>query len=368
MRTFARIHRSHLKRNFESIRGAAGPSVEILAVIKADAYGHGACEVAQTLIEAGASQFAVACMEEGIELRAAGIRCDIVILGGLTEGQEATASEFRLTPVIHNACQLRNWQKQAIRDQQQLRYHLEVDTGMNRLGLQITNAAQLAHLIAEASALQLAGIATHLASAEDFADEQTSQQQERFAALVGELRRSGIRPRYLHQANSATIAYRPAMDCTMVRPGLALYGYLSPAHGVAPEPSIQVTPVLEWKTRILTVREVAAGGRLGYYGRYRAAKAMRAGVLPIGYADGFDRRMSEGGEVLVDGVRCAVLGLVSMDLTIIDLTPVPQAQAGDEVTLIGPGLDAQVMADRRGTIAYEVLCGIGKRVPRVYCD
>lgn len=368
MRTFARIHRSHLKRNFESIRAAVGPSVEILSVIKADAYGHGACEVAQTLTAAGANQFAVACVEEGIELRAAGMECEIVILGGLTAGQEATASEFRLTPVIHTACQLREWQKQAIRDRQQLRYHLEVDTGMNRLGIQATSVPQLAQLIAEASALRLEGIATHLASAEDFDDEQTSQQQERFAALVAGLQQGGIRPRYCHHANSAAIAYRPAMDGTMVRPGLALYGYLSPTHGDAPDACIHVAPALEWKTRILTVREVAAGERLGYYGRFRASKPMRAGVLPIGYADGFDRRMSEGGEVLVGDMRCRVLGLVSMDLTIIDLTPVPQAQTGDEVTLIGPGLDAQVMADRRGTIAYEVLCGIGKRVPRVYCD
>ncbi len=368
MRTFARIHRSHLKRNFESIRAAVGPSVEILAVIKADAYGHGACEVAQTLVSAGASQFAVACVEEGIELRAAGIRCEIVVLGGLAPGQEATASEFRLTPVIHSACQLRDWQKQAIRDQQQLHYHLEVDTGMNRLGMQAMGGPQLAQLITEASALHLEGIATHLASAEDFGDEQTSQQQECFAALVAALQKSGIRPRYLHQSNSAAIAYRPAMDSTMVRPGLALYGYLSPTHGNAPHTRIQVTPALEWKTKIFTVREVAAGGRLGYFGRYRAPKPMRAGVLPVGYADGFDRRRSEGGEVFVRGVRCPVLGLVSMDLTIIDLTPVPDAEAGDEVTLIGPGIDAEVMADRRGTIVYEVLCGISKRVPRVYCD
>jgi alanine racemase len=270
--------------------------------------------------------------------------------------------------MIHTACQLREWQKQAIRDRQQLRYHLEVDTGMNRLGIQAPSVAQLAELITEASALRLEGIATHLASAEDFDDEQTGQQQDRFATLVSGLQQGGIRPRYCHHANSAAIAYRPAMGCTMVRPGLALYGYLSPAHGKAPDACIHVTPALEWRTNILTIRDVAAGERLGYYGRFRASGSMRAGVLPIGYGDGFDRRMSEGGEVLVGDTPCSVLGLVSMDLTIIDLTPVPQAQSGDEVTLIGPGLDAQVMADRCGTVAYEVLCGIGKRVPRVYCD
>lgn len=368
MRTFARIHRSLLQQNFENIRQAVGPKAAILAVVKADAYGHGAVEVARALAAVGAGHFAVACLEEAVALRSAGIEGEVLILGGLEPGQESAALEHRLTPVIQTRCQLQDWQKQAAAAQQQLPCHIEIDTGMNRLGMQISSASDLAGLLREASSLRLEGIATHLASADDFADDQTNQQRERFDALIAALRESGIQPRYIHQSNSAAVAYRPAMDLTMVRPGLAIYGYVSPSSGPAPASRLQVRPVLEWKTRIHSIKDVAAGSRLGYYGAYRAERPLRAAVLPVGYGDGLNRRMSEGGEVVVRGARCPILGLLSMDLTTIDLSSVPEAAVGDEVTLIGPMIDAQVMAERCGTIVYETLCGISKRVPRIYGD
>ena len=339
-----------------------------MAVIKADAYGHGAVEVARTLAAAGAAHFAVASIEEGIELRSAGIEGEVVLLCGLESGQTSEAVRHHLTPVVHTVCQLKEWQEQAIRARKKLPYHLEVDSGMNRLGLQASSAERLVQLISEYSAVELEGFATHLASAEDFSDEQTHQQQTCFNELVEGLKAAGITPRYIHRSNSAAIAYRPAMDGTMVRPGLALYGYLSPASGSAPAARIQVRPVLEWKAKIAAVKDVAAGSRLGYYGSHRAEKPMRIGVLSVGYGDGLDRRLSQGGQVLVGGKLCPIAGLISMDLTTIDLTAAPEAMPGQEVMLIGGDLSAQAMADCCGTIVYEVLCGIAKRVPRVYCD
>jgi alanine racemase len=236
---------------------------------------------------------------------------------------------------------------------------------MNRLGLP-SDPAVVADWIGSSPNLEIKGLATHLASAEDFNNSQADEQRRRFAAVAAGLRERGIRCGRLHLSNSAAIAYRPDWTEGMVRPGLALYGYLTAPLGPAPQPRIQVRPALEWKARILAVRDAPAGAKIGYEASFTATEPMRLAVISAGYGDGLSRRMSNGGQVLVRGERRPIVGLVSMDVTSADVTGFDGVEAGDEVTLIGDGLDASEMARQCGSIAYEALCGISSRVPRVY--
>ena len=366
MRTHAHIDLERLAANYQKIRGAVGGSVTVLPVVKADAYGHGAVEVGRTLSAAGAGWFAVSCLEEGVALRLAGIEGEILVLCGFHPGEEEDARVHRLTPMVHILGQLDRWDGQAAASGNRLPFHLELDTGMTRLGLDTGPLQRLVDSIRKASHLRLDGLATHLASAHDFIGEQSAEQSARFLRVTTQLRELGVRPRFLHISNSAAIAYRAGEDYSMVRPGLALYGYLPGPSGEAPEPRFSVEPVLEWKARIIMVRDAAEGVRLGYDGSCTAREPMLVGVVSAGYGDGFSRRMSNGGQVLIRNRSCPVIGLVSMDVTLVDLRSVPEAEPGDEVTLIGKGLDATVMAGHCGTIPYEVLCGLSKRVARIY--
>ena len=366
MRTHALIDLERLAANYQEIRATVGSNVTVLPVVKADAYGHGAIEVVRTLSEAGAGWFAVSCLEEGVALRTAGIEGEIVVLCGFYPGEEADARAHRLTPMVQTVEQLDRWNQQAGASGNRLPFHLELDTGMTRLGLDPEPLERVVDSIRRASHLRLDGLASHFASAHDFGGGQATEQSAQLLSLTKRLSERGIRPRYIHMSNSAAIAYRAGDDRGMVRPGLALYGYLPEASGPAPESRFRVEPVLEWKARMITVREVAKGVRLGYDASYTAPELLRVGVVSVGYGDGFSRRMSNGGQILVRGHACPVVGLVSMDVTLVDLRPAPQAEAGDEVTLIGKGLDATRMADHCGTIPYEVLCSLSKRVPRTY--
>ena len=365
MRTYARIDRRILQRNHESIQRAVGPDVAILAVIKGDAYGHGAVEVARALGAGRAAHFAVACLTEGLRLREAGVAGEIVVLGGAEPGEEPCFRAHALTPVIHTIEQLRAWEKEAAQSVDGLGCHLEIDTGMNRLGLPDDPSA-LSEWIQSAPHVKIQGLATHLASAEDFQSRQAEEQQRRFLVVAEGLRQRGVHCGRLHLANSAAIAYRPAWAADMVRPGLALYGYVCPPLGSAPASFVEVRPALQWNARILALREAAEGARLGYQGSYGAKGPMRVAVVSVGYGDGLNRRMSNRGVVLLRGERRPIVGLVSMDVTLVDVTGVQNLETGEEVTLIGPGLDAWEMARQCGTIAYETLCGIASRVPRVY--
>ena len=366
MRSVARIHRNRLRENFRAVCAAAGPQTAVLPVIKGDAYGHGVVEVARTLANAGARRFAVASAHEGATLRDAGFAQELIILCGLQQGEEPEAAALGLIPMVQSADQLDRWRDQASAAGKPLSYHLEIDSGMTRLGFDGVHTSEIVDCIQAAEGLRLAGVATHFASARDFTSEQTEQQLSTFRKAIEALAAEGIRPPVIHMANSAALAYRPELTGDMVRPGLALYGYVSPARGAAPESRLPVRPALEWSASILSIRDVREGSLLGYGGTYRATETMRVGVVGTGYGHGFDCRLSSGGEVLVGDRRCRVVGSISMDVTLIDLRRSPEALPGDEVTLIGDGLDAQVMADRCGTIVYEVLCGISGRVRREY--
>lgn len=337
-----------------------------MAVVKTDAYGHGAVEVARALAVRGCVKFAVACIAEAVELRESGVEGEIAVLSGLLAGEEELAAHLGLTPFMQDPGQLQRWNEQARAHARRLSYHLEVNTGMNRCGFDDTDLNMLAALAEQAEHLDFEGLASHHASAEDFTSDQYAAQQRRFSVAAAALAQRGLRPNYLHCANSVALAYRPELDLDLVRPGISLYGYVSQARGDAPASRLRLTPALEWITCIQKVRTVAAGTPVGYNGQFLAERETRIGVLPVGYGDGLDRRLSNRGEVLVADRRCPIIGLVSMDVTLVDLTGVPEATAGDEVMLLGRSLDAAYMANCRGTISLEVLCGISKRVPRVY--
>ena len=369
-RTRAEVNLGAIVRNYQSLRRILGDGVEVVAVVKANAYGHGFAPVGKALSAAGCGWFAVACLDEGVSLREAGIAGEILVLGGFLPGEEATGYRHRLTPHIHSRGQLLRWNAEAASADARPSYHIELDTGMHRMGWDGLDAqslaGDLAGAIEQATRADFHGLATHLASAENFRSDQTQRQNERFQSALRHLESLGIRPPHTHVANSAAALYRPSLGGNMVRAGLALYGYLPPLVGSAPVTPLQLEPALAWKARLAGVRNVSGGSNLGYAASYAVAKPMRVGVVSAGYGDGFDRRMSNGGAVLVRGQQCPVVGLVSMDVTLIDLSALPAAAIGDEVTLIGPSLDAQAMAGHCGTITYEVLSRISSRVPRVY--
>jgi len=366
VRTFVEISRSRLAANYQAIRRALPEAVEILAVVKADAYGHGAVEASRALAQAGARWFGVTSIEEGVELRRGGIPGGILVLAEPgPEGLNAL-EEFDLAMAVHSVGQLRDLDRWARLREVCPRIHLELDSGMGRLGLAEAGASEVAELLAASPHLRLEGLATHFASAEDLGSSQTEDQIRRFTRLVSDLAARGVRPRLVHMANSAALAYRPETWASMVRPGLALYGYLMPPRGGrVVEAPFHVAPALVWKARVITVKDFGAGVPLGYNASFRTERPMRIGVLAAGYADGLDRRLSNGGKVLAAGRAVSIVGLVSMDVCLVDLTETPQVCAGEYVTLLG---DAAAMAVHCGTIPYEILCRIGRRVKRVYTD
>jgi alanine racemase len=374
MRTFVEISRQRLVENYRALREVVGENVEMVAVVKADAYGHGAAEVASTLQQAGARWFGVTSVEEGIELRRHGLRGRILLLCGFEPGEQEALADFDLTPMIQGVGQLRDLAEWAGPRRRTARCHVEFDSGMGRLGVEEAQVDEVVDVFAGCPQVQLEGLATHFASAEDFTSRQTEEQIGRFRRVVERFARRGLRPRYTHAANSAALGYRPETygpaGGSMVRPGLALYGYLMPARGAEIAAAFRVSPVLAWKARILTIKPFPAGVPLGYNAAYRTERPMRVGVIAAGYADGLDRKWSNGGSALAAGRRVAILGWISMDVSLVDLTETPEAQPGDYVTLLGEEgperVDALEIADRCGTIPYEILCRIGRRAPRVY--
>ncbi|MCS7314835.1 MAG: alanine racemase [Bryobacteraceae bacterium] len=369
-RTWVEISRAQIAANFRAVRALVGPAVEVVPVVKADAYGHGAVEVARIVAREGARWLAVSTVEEGVALREAGIAARILVMADTLESSRAAFLEYALTPVVVSLDDLRAFEAWLAGRGAELRYHLKVDTGMGRLGV-IGSAEEIARAVRAAQRLRLEGLMSHLASAADYASPQTDEQIRRFTELLTALRRVGIVPAYAHLASTIPVAYaRREAWFGMVRTGHALYGYVSPARGPAPKPVLEVKPALTWKARILSVKQVPAGWPIGYGAMFRAPRPMRIGILGVGYADGLPHRLSNRGQVIAHGRFAPILGAVSMDLTTVDLSDCPEAAPGDAVTLIGEEgaarQDAQQLARLAGTISYDVLCGIRARVKRVY--
>ncbi|MGH9662833.1 MAG: alanine racemase [Bryobacteraceae bacterium] len=369
-RCWVEVSRARIAANFRAVREAVGAEIEVMPVVKADAYRHGAIEVSRVLLDEGARWLAVSNVEEGATLRMAGIAARILVMADFLPAERDALVEHELTPVIHSLDDLADWNRRAVRYGSALAYHLKIDSGMGRLGTR-GSAAEIANAVLSHRAVSLEGLMTHFASAGDYASSQTREQMAQFEQVRRGLAQAGIQPRYVHLASTIPISYgRREAWGNMVRPGHAIYGYVSPPRGNAPEPVLRVAPALEWKTQVLAIKEIPAGAPVGYGAMFRAARPTRVAVLAAGYADGIPHRLSNRGQVIAAGKLTPIIGAVSMDLTTIDATDCPELQAGGTVTLLGGengvSIDAQQIARVAGTISYSVLCGISARVKRIY--
>ncbi len=368
-RCYVEVSRSIIAANYRAVRDAvASEGARVIAVVKADAYGHGSIEVSKALVEQGAEWLAVSSVEEGVALRRAGIPSRILVMAGIMPWECGALAEFNLTPVIHSLEELRLLNERCAG----IQVHLKIDTGMNRLGA-LAEASEIIAALHAAPRVQVEGLMSHFASAADFTSEQTDAQIAAFHQMESSLTRLGFAAPIRHFASTNAVAY-PRRDAwmSMVRTGHAIYGYVSPARGHAPHAILRVRPALSWRTRIVLVKEVPAGSRIGYGGAFVAPSRMRIAVLSAGYADGIPHRLSNRGKVIAGGRFAPIVGPVSMDLTTIDITASPEMKPGDVVTILGRegdvSLDAQQIARTAGTISYNVLCGISARVKRFYID
>ncbi len=368
-RSWVEVSRQRIADNFGAIRGAVGATVEVMPVVKADAYRHGAVEVSRVLEANGARWLAVSNTDEGIALRDAGIGTRILVMADFLPFTREAMLAYDLTPVVHSLEDLAELNRLASARSERYRCHLKIDTGMGRLGVR-GEPARVAEAILAAPNVDVEGLMTHFASSANYQTGQTEEQMQAFETMAGALAAANACPRILHLSSSIPVAYgRVAAWQQMVRPGHAIYGYISPARGHAPAKIVQVKPALSWRATILSVKEVAAGSLVGYGGMYRTTQSMRLGVLAAGYADGIPHRLGNRGSVIVRGKLAPIVGAVSMDLTTIDLGDA-EVKAGDAVTLLGSegavSIDAQQIARWAGTISYSVLCGIHARVKRLY--
>jgi alanine racemase len=367
------ISLKQIVENFAAVREVVGSDVEVMPVVKADAYRHGAVEVSRALAGAGARWLAVSNVEEGAILRDRGITTRILVMADFLPSERSGILDYNLTPVIHSLGDIAEWDRMAGERGVAGDYHLKIDSGMGRLGTR-ASVSEILEAVGAAKQVRLEGLMTHFASAANYASTQTEEQQRLFHGICEELARSGLQPPILHLASSTPIAYgRKDAWQRMVRPGHAVYGYVSPvAKGNAPPRLLNVKPALTWKTAVLAVKDLPAGALVGYGGMYRTTQPTRIAVLAVGYADGIPHRLSNKGRVIANGQLAPIIGAVSMDLTTIDITHCPPLATGDAVTLLGTeggvSIDAQQMARIAGTISYSVLCGIHARVKRIYVD
>lgn len=374
--TRAEVNLAALRQNLRAIERRLGPSrPEVWGVLKADAYGHGAPAVARTLERAGIAGLCVALLEEGIELREAGIRIPILVMGGYYGHhhrglEEALARD--LTPVVYHVDQVQHLSRWVrARGTHAAAVHLKIDTGMSRLGARPDEFEALIAAVASTPEVKMQGLMSHLACADGADVAPTRDQIEKFSSAVAATRRIGLEPGTLHMANSAGMLRFPAARFDAVRPGLALYG-LSPL--ASDEIQRDLVPALRVRTEIVALRDIEAGEAVGYGHTFRATSRRRIATIPVGYADGFPRALSGKASVLVRGKRAPLAGIVSMDLAAVDVTDVPGAALGDEVVVLGAqegplGRDvvsADELASLTGAISWEILTHISRRVPRFY--
>jgi len=374
---WAEVSLSALRHNFEVLRTRLRSRSEICAVVKADAYGHGAVDCARALESAGASWFGVTSAQEGMRLRDGRIRGRVLVMTGIWDGEEHDVVEGDLTPAIWDASHVEKLQAAGARLGKRVAVHLKVNTGMTRLGADPHELPRLLQRIAASRNLELEGVFTHLASSEVLDSPSVNAQLAEFDAAMETVRVHGFSPRYLHVANTAAIFNRTHAWKTMVRPGLALYGYLLPFATTdgnlheSPD-SADLKPVLSWRTRIISLRSVPAGTAVGYNGRYVTSGNALIAAVPIGYADGLSRQLSCRGRMIVRDIYAPIAGNVAMDLTMLDVTDVPGVSVGDEVIVIGSSercsITAWEHARLANTVPYEILCAVSKRVPRFYAE
>jgi alanine racemase len=372
--TFAHVDLAALQSNFHAISAFLSDSVRleadqhapgIIAVVKANAYGHGAPSVAVALQEAGATMLAVADIEEGIVLRNAGVTAEILIFGALSVSDLQGVFEYNLTPTISTPGAGRSLQTAAAKRGVRLECHLKVDTGMNRLGLRFDNLERTLPELVGSANLHIKAVYTHFATADDVDCPLFQTQRERFNKVLAQLPRFGIRPRLIHAANSAATLRDSRLWFDLVRPGLMMYGVVPPPLAS----TVPLKPVMSLRSRVVAVKGIRPGETVGYGAHWTAPEPGRIAVVPAGYADGLDRRLAGRGSVLIRGRRAPIVGSVSMDMIMVDVTDV-QVETGDEVVIIGEQgndrIEAREIAAAIGTNPYEVLCRIGTRIERIY--
>lgn len=378
--TRAEVNLAHLRHNLRVLQRAVTPATgagpEVWGVLKADAYGHGAPALARTLERAGVSGMCVALLEEAVELRAAGIRAPILVMGGLHGARRDGVEELvanELVPVIYDAGQIERIGTFArFETQGRLRVHLKVDTGMGRLGVAPEELDTVLETLARFPEVEVEGLMTHFACADAPDLDATRAQLAAFQAISTRMARAGVTPRVRHAANSAATLRLPEARLDVVRPGIALFG-VAPMEGEDPV-FRELKPVMRVRTEVVALRHIPTGGSIGYGHTWRAERPSVIATVPMGYADGLSRHLSNRGHALVRGKRAPIAGAVSMDLTMLDVTDVPGARLGDEAVFLGPqegplgkdSIGAAEVAAHMGAIPWEVLTSISRRVPRFY--
>lgn len=384
---WAEISLSALTHNLHAIRDFVNPKSEkrstprkILSIVKGNGYGHGGPQVAKALEKFGADWFGVTCTEEGIAVRKAGVKKPVLILTSFVPGEEPHLLKHDLTPVVHRCEQLVELNRLAARlaKRKPFPFHLKIDSGMNRLGISTGSVDCFAAQLAKCKHLKLTGVFTHFASSgvflENVAGRQTGEQEERFYAAIERLKKLGIDPGIVHLANSAAIASRPETWADMVRPGAILYGY-HPGYDPTElreesERKLPLKPVMSLRSRIISLRDVPAGQGVGYDSTFVTSRPSKIAVLAAGYGDGLHRSLGNKGKVLVRGTLAPIVGIVSMDVTMVDVTDVPGIVIGDVATIYGTDGEDVVLANRVartiGTVTSDLLCAVSARVPRFY--
>lgn len=365
--TWAEIDLGALRHNFKEIKRKLTKGASLLPVVKADGYGHGMEEIARVALSCGAKFLGVANIEEGILLRKRRITAPILILGSVYPLSNFThILRYNLTPAICSLEASRELSRIARRKKKRVKVHIKVDTGMGRIGVSAENAANLVNKVVKLPGIIIEGIFTHLAAA-DSDYEFTMEQIGKFQSVIDELKRDNINIKYKHAANSTAVLRYSDAHFNMARPGISLYG-LVPFEGA--EREIDLRPVMQLKTKIIFIKRVKKGTSISYGRTWKAERDSIIGTLPIGYADGYNRLLSNRAEVLICGKRVPIVGRVCMDMCMVDITSLPDVKVGEEVVLIGSQGKEKITADEIakliGTISYEVVCGISKRVPRIY--
>lgn len=362
MNTYAEINLEAIKHNIAEIKKILSSTTRFMAVVKANAYGHGAVAVSRAAAEAGVNYLAVANLSEALELRSAGTQLPILIL---TESPTSVVDEiihYGLIQTVYSFSEAKALSDEACKRDKQAFIHLKVDTGMGRVGVSPSEIFALYNKIVSLPNLTIEGIFTHFAKAEDNSDSYTKEQFEKFQNIISRLNNIKIK----HAANSAGTLFHNETHLDMVRIGLMMYG-LYPGGGI--HRLINLKPALSFKTRVVYVKRISSGLQLSYGGTHTTEKETTIVTLPVGYADGYSRRLSNKSKVLIRGKRFPIVGTVSMDMILVDVSDL-KVEVGEEVVLIGSQgfetITADELAQLDGTISYEVVCGIGKRVPRIY--
>ncbi len=375
--TVAQIDLNAFKHNLGRIRSLLEPQVKLMAVVKADAYGHGAIPCAKAALEAGADWLGVAILNEGVELRDSGIDAPILVMGSILPGEVQDLVYHDLSTSVSDFSLAEELSRQAEKQGKAVGVHLKIDTGMGRLGMHPDDLPGFMEQTRKLKNLRVEGIFTHLSSADEPDPEFTLGQLSRLSQAIEFLKSKGVSLPMVHAANSSGILNFTASHLDMVRPGISLYGAL-PSPDVKPivaalqgcDPDPFFLPVMQWKTKILQINKLPKGTPLSYNRKFTTERESLIAVLPVGYGDGLNRILSNNMDVLIRGQRAPQVGTICMDLCLIDVTDIVGVQGEDEVILFGQQgnetITVDEMAERCGTISYEILCNVGKRVPRVY--